>query len=365
VKKVLAVLAGLVAAALAVVVFAGGSVVSSPLLLAGGGDDSGSTSSSAGCVPATGVAAGKAATVIGLNADQLTIANTIISVGVQRGVPTRGLIVALATGMQESRLRNLPYGDRDSLGVFQQRPSQGWKNVMDVPYAAGAFYDTLLRVPGWEGMPVTVAAQRAQRSGHPDAYRQWEDIATRTVTAALGQDAVTEPVAAPTGCVTQPADAAPVPVAAAGVVAAVIAAGQTQLGVDYSWGGGSLTGPSTGFGAGARTSGFDCSSFVRYAVYQGSGGRVTIPRTTREQYTAGRKVAKDQLQPGDLLFFASNTSNPGSIHHVGMYLGDGRMLHAPKTGDVVKVVPLDLTSGYWARQFIGATRPVTPQGAQA
>jgi hypothetical protein len=86
-------------------------------------------------------------------------------------------VVALATGMQESRLENLTGGDRDSQGVFQQRPSQGWVNVTDVAYATGAFLDQLVKVPDWATLPVTVAAQRVQRSAYPSAYAPWEPLA--------------------------------------------------------------------------------------------------------------------------------------------------------------------------------------------
>lgn len=83
--------------------------------------------------------------------------------------------------MQESRLRNLNYGDRDSLGLFQQRPSQGWgsaQQIRDPVYASEQFYKHLLKVDGWQQMTVTQAAQAVQKSGLPDAYAQWENLAT-------------------------------------------------------------------------------------------------------------------------------------------------------------------------------------------
>lgn len=89
-------------------------------------------------------------------------------------------VITLATAMQESRLGNLNYGDRDSVGLFQQRPSQGWGTVaqiMDPAYATGKFLDNLIRVPNWSTLPVTVAAQKVQRSGHPTLYAQWESLA--------------------------------------------------------------------------------------------------------------------------------------------------------------------------------------------
>ena len=119
-------------------------------------------------------------------------AATIVKVGVALAVPTRGEVVALATAMQESQLYNLGYlganNDHDSLGLFQQRPSMGWgtaAQVTDPVYAATAFYLALKRVPGWESMAITVAAQRVQRSAFPNAYAQWEADATSLVQKVL------------------------------------------------------------------------------------------------------------------------------------------------------------------------------------
>ena len=92
--------------------------------------------------------------------------------------------------MQESRLINVDYGDRDSLGLFQQRPSQGWgseEQVQDPVHAANKFYEELVDVSGWESMPVTVAAQRVQRSAFPNAYAQWEDEATVMAAVLTGR----------------------------------------------------------------------------------------------------------------------------------------------------------------------------------
>jgi hypothetical protein len=122
-----------------------------------------------------------------LNPEQAQNARLIVAVGEQRGVPRRGLQVALMTAMQESGLRNLDYGDRDSLGLFQQRPSQGWgttDEVRDPVHATNAFYDALAKVDGYEQMEITEAAQAVQRSGFPDAYADHEADA-RTLASAL------------------------------------------------------------------------------------------------------------------------------------------------------------------------------------
>ena len=119
-------------------------------------------------------------------------ATTIVQVGVALAVPQRGLVVALAAAMQESRLRNLGHlgakNDHDSLGLFQQRPSMGWGSaaqVTDPVFAATAFYLALQSVPGWDSMAVTVAAQRVQRSAFPNAYARWETDATSLVKGVL------------------------------------------------------------------------------------------------------------------------------------------------------------------------------------
>jgi hypothetical protein len=110
---------------------------------------------------------------VSVDTGQGEVASLIAAVGVRRGLPARAVSIALATGFQESKLRNLNHGDRDSEGIFQQRPSQGWgtsAQVKDPIYATNAFYDALEKVSGYERMRITEAAQRVQRSGFPEAY---------------------------------------------------------------------------------------------------------------------------------------------------------------------------------------------------
>jgi hypothetical protein len=128
---------------------------------------------------------------VSLDADQMANAATIAAVGIRRELPSRALVVALAAALQESKLRNLSYGDRDSVGLFQQRPSQNWgtpKQIRDPRYAAGRFYDALVKVRNWKKLRVTEAAQRVQRSAFPEAYQQWADEA-EVLTAALNGSA--------------------------------------------------------------------------------------------------------------------------------------------------------------------------------
>jgi hypothetical protein len=124
--------------------------------------------------------------------EQAVNAATIAAVAFRRGLPARATTIALATAMQESKLRNLEHGDRDSLGLFQQRPSQGWGSpaqILDPTYAAGRFYDELVKIDGYRGMEITDAAQRVQRSGAPKAYAEHEPEARALASALMGHSA--------------------------------------------------------------------------------------------------------------------------------------------------------------------------------
>ncbi|WP_432477285.1 hypothetical protein [Nocardioides sp. GXQ0305] len=125
-----------------------------------------------------------------LTPEQAENAALMSAISVQRGLPARAATIAIATAYQESKLYNLDYGDRDSLGLFQQRPSQGWgtsRQVRDPVYAINAFYDALARVEGFETLEVTVAAQEVQRSGYPQAYADHEADARVLASALTGQ----------------------------------------------------------------------------------------------------------------------------------------------------------------------------------
>ncbi|MFE2882356.1 heavy metal transporter [Streptomyces graminifolii] len=126
--------------------------------------------------------------------EQTMNAATIAAVGTGRGMPERAVTIALATALQESQLVNIEHGDLDSLGLFQQRPSQGWgtkKEILDPTYAAGVFYEHLAKVNDYQQLPLTVAAQRVQRSGYPEAYAKHEPEATLLSAALTGQAAAT------------------------------------------------------------------------------------------------------------------------------------------------------------------------------
>jgi hypothetical protein len=119
--------------------------------------------------------------------EQAENAALIAGVAWDRGLPDRAVVIALATAQQESGLRNIDYGDRDSLGLFQQRPSQGWgteAQVTDPLYSSATFFDRLVGVPGWDTGRLTDVAQAVQRSGFPEAYQKHEAMAV-DLTAAL------------------------------------------------------------------------------------------------------------------------------------------------------------------------------------
>ncbi len=116
--------------------------------------------------------------------------------------------------------------------------------------------------------------------------------------------------------------------------ATVVQKGLQHLGTPYVWGG-------------TKPSGFDCSGLTQY-LYAQEG--VQIPRVSQDQFRAGRSVPANQMQPGDLVFFQKN----GDVHHVGIYMGGGKFLHSPHTGDVVKIS--SLSEPYYRAQFAGARR---------
>ncbi|EST34956.1 hypothetical protein [Streptomyces roseochromogenus] len=162
---------------------------------------------------------GSDGTTVSLDLDQASHAATVAAVAHARGLPERAVTIALATAIQESKLRNLSYGDRDSLGLFQQRPSQGWGSpaqIRDPVYASGRFFDALAAVPDYLDLPVTVAAQKVQRSGYPEAYAQHEGMAATLAAVLTGREgpalsctvAGAEVTAAPTGADAAGVDAA-------------------------------------------------------------------------------------------------------------------------------------------------------------
>ncbi|MEV7601685.1 C40 family peptidase [Kitasatospora sp. NPDC089797] len=276
-----------------------------------------------------------------LSTEQINNGQIIYQVSVQLQLPPQAAVVALATAMQESSLENRSSGDLDSLGLFQQRPSKGWgspSQIMDPVYAAKAFYAELAKVTGWNTLPVTVAAQRVQKSGFPDAYAKWETTARQLVATYSGSA---------TGCSLgngdgrTTTDATNLPAGfslPAGTPVQVVTAikfGISKLGMPYQWGG---TGDPS----------YDCSGLMLRA-YEAAG--IKIRRTTFEQVFDGTPVyAASQLKPGDLIFLAGSDGTASSPGHVGMYLGSNLVLDAPRTGKNIQIT--NFTGGYWDKQAV-------------
>ena len=132
--------------------------------------------------------ANNSSTVVDL--DQAHFASIIAGLSVRRGLPPRAASIAIVTAYQETGIRNLTYGDRDSVGLFQQRPSQGWgtkQQLLDPEYATGKFYDALVKIKNWETDDINDVAQKVQRSGHPEAYRDHEADARVLASTLTGQ----------------------------------------------------------------------------------------------------------------------------------------------------------------------------------
>ncbi|MFD6329173.1 M23 family metallopeptidase [Streptomyces niveus] len=125
--------------------------------------------------------------------EQKRNASIITNVARSRGLPPRAAVIGVATAIQESTLKNIRHGDRDSQGLFQQRPSQGWGTVAQITdpiHASNSFFERLARVGKWQTKPLTQAAQNVQRSGFPDAYAKWEKTAGELVVKSWGKNAV-------------------------------------------------------------------------------------------------------------------------------------------------------------------------------
>ncbi|MFD8012256.1 C40 family peptidase [Streptomyces sp. NPDC058955] len=343
-----------------------------------GGAQSVDTAAVADQVKAILAGGGKAAvSVPGLDnpAEQIPFAKTIQATGVAMNVSARGQVVALATALQESGLRNLTWGDRDSLGLFQQRPSMGWgtaNEILDPVHASTKFYEGLKKVSGWESLSITQAAQAVQRSGFPEAYAKWEPLATALQKAiapllpkaggggespAPAEDgAIGPPLGAVGGCTAEgdgtdfgtiPAGALPkeysIPATAPQEVQTAIRWALGQLGTPYQWGG-----TCTDSHGDKAMRWCDCSSLMQQA-YKAAG--VTLTRTTYTQVKEGKPVSADALRPGDLIFTEGTAAVP---EHVGMAIGQGLVVHAPRTGDVVRIT----TVAAWKSGILAVRRVV-------
>ncbi|QIY53398.1 C40 family peptidase [Streptomyces sp. RPA4-5] len=306
-------------------------------------------------------------------AEQVPNAKAIQATGVAMHIPARGQVVALATALQESGLRNLTYGDRDSLGLFQQRPSQGWgtaNQILDPVHSSTKFYEGLRKVSGWQSVSVAQAAQAVQKSGFPQAYAKWEPLATalqKAIEPALSKAGDASPSPSPSGSTdsssstaggcaadedgagfgTIPPGAVPdeykVPADAPPKVRKAIRWALGQLGTPYQWGG-HCTAPH----GKAPMGRCDCSSLMQQS-YKAAG--VALSRTTYTQVKDGKPVSVGSLKPGDLVFTEGTASRP---EHVGMVIGRGLVVNAPHTGAVVRIATL----ASWKPQILAARRVV-------
>jgi cell wall-associated NlpC family hydrolase len=293
------------------------------------------------CSPGPG---GAVADTQNLSSAQLANARIIAEVGVGMGVPMPGETIAIATALQESDLENLDYGDRDSLGLFQQRPSQGWgtpAEIMTPSYAARQFYTQLLQVPGWRSMSTTAAAQAVQRSAFPDAYEKWSSEAAALAAEFTGNLSCTPGDSGDNTAEQTAVNAAGyhIPAGTPAPIVEVISFALAQLGKPYVYG---ATGPDS----------YDCSGLVQ-AAYARIG--VQLPRTTFDQVNVGSAIySTSELEPGDLVFIPGSDGTPQAPGHVGMYLGDNLLIQAPQTGERVKLSPLN----QWANGIVAMRRMV-------
>lgn len=264
-----------------------------------------------------------------LDDEQRGVVGQIIAIGKQRKLIPRAWQIAIQAGKTESNLRNLDHGDRDSLGVFQMRPSMGWgtrEQVTNVEYAVNKFYDVLMTVPGWETMRPGDAAQRVERSAFPQRYHEHEAFAASILQELGGVSA--EDL---TGCRPTGGALGENPYAAKAIEYA-----RSKFGRPYVWG---AKGPEE----------FDCSGLVQ-AAYKHAG--LAVPGYSGDQYNSGKHIPVAEAQPGDLIFWADAKGNPEAIHHVAIYVGNGEVIHAPQDGDVVK------QSKIWQNGLVPmATRP--------
>jgi hypothetical protein len=257
------------------------------------------------------------------------------------GLPGELPVMAALT---ESNLFNNPGGDADSAGYFQMRES-----IWNTGEYADYFHKPELQLKWFIDHAVAIRDKRIAEGdpgfGHDsagwgnwiaDVEQPYEPLRERyqlhleEARELLKSGLPSEAEAAPNDLVEPDADTT-----AAGAVTVAM----RYRGVPYVWGG-------------TTPAGFDCSGLVQFA-YDQEG--VHLPRVAADQFNVGEHIARSELLPGDLVFFQDST---GYIHHVGMYIGGDRFVHAPHTGDVVKVSSLD--SPYYAHQFAGGRRYIAP-----
>ncbi len=271
------------------------------------------------------------------SAEQLTNAVKIYNAGRSMGATKRDQIAAIMTAMQESGLVNLDHGDRDSVGLFQQRPSQGWgtkAQCMDPTYAAKKFFQTLFNVSGRDKMALAVVCQKVQRSAYPDAYAKHEPAATAMVDDMLKSGGTSNVVTSGTSSAKATGTATNKQFIQ---VAKDLVTTYPSIPYTQKYGGTQLAIISKN-----PPPGLDCSSFVQAVVLRTLGGLYNFPRTTTTQLPFCRKISVDVAMktPGALLFKGSPP------HHVEMSIGDGKhTVGAHRTGTFASVEAIG--ASYW------------------
>ena len=299
-----------------------------------------------------------------LDAEQVGNAQTVVTVTADKALPADAATIAIATAMQESGLRNLDHGDRDSLGLFQQRVSIYGADVATDPVrATTGFLDRLVRVPGWQVIPLTQAAQAVQRSAFPDAYSRWQPLAesltgrlwpAAAAAAADGQPGTGPaatcprqgpPSSAGTGNPIGGTTTLPAGLVIDGSAAArkVVRYALAQLGKPYRWG---AAGPDA----------YDCSGLTMAAW---ANGGIALPHHAADQATHGAPEPTNltQAHAGDLVFIPGADGTPQHPGHVGMIVGRASghlyLIQAPNDG-----IPVEITDTINWTGFIVAVRHV-------
>jgi hypothetical protein len=252
----------------------------------------------------TAVAAGRTVT---LDAEQAGNAAVITAVSVKRRLPARAATIAIATALQESKLRNISYGDRDSAGLFQQRPSQGWgtkAQVTDPVYASNAFYDVLVKIEGYRNLSVTKAAQKVQRSAFPSAYADHEADA-RVLASALSGNSP-----AAFTCVLSTLDLHRQSAGASGMTPRALSlarAAQEELGATVTSSGAKGTSVELALSAGSGSPKVDAWAIAHWAVAR--GGTLTVIAVSTADHSWSRDDQPNrwdgsgdaQLAPGHVI----------------------------------------------------------------